>query len=336
VVIGTSPQILVGAAGFAIARLRRQPFVFEVRDLWPESLEAVGQARPDSRLYRGVARLAAFLYQHADRIVVDGEWKRRALTEAGIPGGKISVIRNGVSRGFVPDPQSAEGQRARMRLRADLGIENCFVVLYAGTLGMAHRLETVIDAADRLRVHPEIRFLIAGDGAERDRLVALIRERRLSNVDYVGRQPRERMPDFLAAADACLVPLRRSKVFKTAVPSKMFEAMAAAKPVILAVQGEAREILREAQAGIAITQEDPEALVKCILELRKTPSRACLLGVNGRRAVLQKYTREQQAAAYVEVLGELCAAWARPETVSDRSQPVVSTPGLLATPRVNS
>jgi glycosyltransferase involved in cell wall biosynthesis len=336
IVIGTSPQLLVGAAAFVIARLRRLPFVFEVRDLWPESLKAVGQAEPASRLYQGIASLAAFLYRNADGIVVDGEWKRRALGDAGVPGEKISVIRNGVSRDFLPDPGSAEAKYARFRLRTELGIQGCFVVLYAGTLGMAHRLETVTEAADRLRERRDIKFVVAGDGAERSRLESLVRERCLGNVLYVGRQSHERMPDFLAAADACLVPLRRSDVFKTAIPSKMFEAMAAAKPVILGVEGESREILLEAQAGIPIAPEDPEALANSILHLQQAPGRARMLGLNGRRAVLEKYAREQQAAAYLELLREISQSCGQPTLLHDRPQPVVSSPALLAVPKVNS
>jgi colanic acid biosynthesis glycosyl transferase WcaI len=335
VVIGTSPQLLVGAAAFEIARIRRLPFVFEVRDLWPESLEAVGQAERGSALYRSTAHLAAFLYRHADSIVVDGEWKRRALTEAGLPAGKISVVRTGVTRNFLPNPESAEAERARRHLRMEFGLEGCFVLLYAGTLGMAHRLETVIEAADRLRERRYIRFLVAGDGAERGRLLSLVRERRLENVLYVGRQPRERMPDFLAAADACLVPLRRSEVFKTAVPSKMFEAMAAAKPVILGVEGEAREILLEAQAGIPVPPEDPETMVSAVLDLQQAPGQARMLGANGRCAVLKKYAREQQAAVYIEILREVSEAGARPAIVHGGPEPTVSTPALLAAPKVN-
>lgn len=335
VVIGTSPQLLVAAAAFTIARLRGLPFVFEVRDLWPESFEAVGQADPHSALYRGTAHLARFLYRHAERVVVDGEWKRRALVAAGLPADKISVVRNGVARDFLPDPQSDEAERVRHRLRTEFGLEGCFVVLYAGTLGMAHRLETVIEAADRLKDRKDVRFLLVGDGAERHRLKSIIRERRLANVLYAGRQLHGRIPDFLAAADACLVPLRKSEIFKTAIPSKLFEAMAAAKPVILGVEGEAREILIKTRAGIAVPPEDPEAIVNTVLDLCHSPGRTRMLGANGRRAVLNEYARERQASAYVEILREVSEAWARPAFVHAAPQVGVSSSALLAIPKGN-
>ena len=150
-VIATYPQLLVGAAGYALARTRRQPFVFEVRDLWPQSLEAVGAAPPSSIFYRSLERLAKFLYQRADRVVVDGEWKRCTLAAAGVQPEKIVVIRNGVAEDFCLEPESAGALSARQQLRIELKLLDKFLVMYCGTLGMAHGLETVLLAADRLR-----------------------------------------------------------------------------------------------------------------------------------------------------------------------------------------
>ena len=305
VVIATSPQILVGAAGYAVARWRRLPFVFEVRDLWPQSLEAVGQASAGSRLYRGVGRLADFLYSHANRVVVDGEWKRRALVAAGVPSKKIALIRNGATNDFCLDPTSSSAREARERVRKDLGLSGRFVVLYAGTLGMAHRLETVLEAALHFREQPEIAFLMVGEGAERERLMEQSRRMGLTNILFPGRQPREAIPGYLAAADVCLVPLRRSEVFKTAIPCKMFEAMAAGKPVVLGVEGEAREILTAAHAGIVVPPEDSSVLAAAILRLRNNPRMCDELGENGRSAALQKHSRASQARGYLELLAEL-------------------------------
>src|SRR5438552_7022171 len=143
---------------------------------------------------------------------------------------------------------------------------------------MAHDLETVLAAAGRLRVHPDIVFILIGEGAHREQVMARIEELRLANVRVLGKLPRPEIPKWLAAADACLVPLRKREVFKTAIPSKMFEAMAAAKPVILGVEGEAQEILADARAGIAVPPEDPEALAEAILRLRQDARLARELG----------------------------------------------------------
>jgi glycosyltransferase involved in cell wall biosynthesis len=305
VVIATSPPILVGAAGYLVAAARRLPFVFEVRDLWPESLEAVGVARRSSLFYRGLERLASFLYQRADRIVVDGEWKRRALAAAGVKREKVVVIPNGVADDFWPDPEATAAREARQRTRAQLGLDGGFLALYAGTLGMAHGLDTVLLAAHKLRSRSDIIFVLIGDGADRERLEGLSRELRLSNVRFLGKQPRQRIPDYLSASDVCLIPLRRSGVFKTAIPSKMFEAMAASKPVLLGVEGEAQEILCEARAGLVVTPEDPQALAEATLELVRDPALRRQMGENGRRAALEKYSRKKMALLYLEVLENL-------------------------------
>jgi glycosyltransferase involved in cell wall biosynthesis len=158
-----------------------------------------------------------------------------------------------------------------------------------------------------LRDRRDVVFLLMGAGAERAQLCELVQRLRLSNVRPLEKQPRERIPAYLAAADACLVPLRNQEVFKSAIPTKMFEAMAAGKPVILGVEGEAKEILLACQAGLAIRPEDPEAMVDAILKLRNEPSLCQSLGRNGRQAVLQKYLRRTAAAGYLNLLTELCA-----------------------------
>jgi len=307
VVIATSPQILVGVSGWAVGALRFLPWVFEVRDLWPESLVGVGQASADSLLYRSVARVAKFLYRHATHIVVDGEWKRRHLIDQGVEEIRITVIRNGVEEDFCPDPASTSAVSARLEVRKELGLRDQFVLLYAGTLGMAHGLEMVLEAAGRLRDRRDIVFLLMGAGAERAQLGQLVEKLRLANVRLLEKQPRERIPAFLAAADACLVPLRNKEVFKSAIPSKMFEAMAAGRPVILSVEGEAKEILLSSQSGLAIPPEDSGAMVEAILKLRNEPSLCQSLGRNGRQAVLEKYQRRAEAAKYLNLLGALCA-----------------------------
>jgi glycosyltransferase involved in cell wall biosynthesis len=305
VVIGSSPPILVSLAAYLVARVRRLPFVFEVRDLWPESLEAVGAAQRNSLTYRIIGRLAHSLYRRADRIVVDGEWKRRALVKRGVEPGKILVFFNGVSDEFRAEVRSDSAAEEGKRLRHELALDDCFVALYFGTLGMAHALETVLEAAQRLRSHKGIAFLLVGDGAERERLIERKQALGLDNVVISYRVPRDRIPGVLAAADGFLVPLRRSEVFKTAIPSKMFEAMAAGRPVILGVEGEAREILMNARAGLAIPPEDSSSLADAILQIASNPARAARMGECGQTAVAEKYSRQKLAAEYVDHLASL-------------------------------
>jgi colanic acid biosynthesis glycosyl transferase WcaI len=320
VVIATSPPILAAAAGYWVARRAGLPFVFEVRDLWPESLEGVGQAARDSALYRAVERLANFLYRQADHIVVDGEWKRRKLVMDGLPTTKITVIPNGVARDFLKRNLGAAGRAGEVRRR--LGLEGRFVAIYAGTLGMAHHLETVLEAASLLRGEPQIAFLLVGDGARREEIERHITAWRLTNTRILSRVPREAVPDYLAAADVCLAPLKQSRVFHTAIPAKMFEAMAAAKPVILGVEGEAREILNQAEAGLTVPPEDAGALAAAVLRLAQEPGTARQLGRNGQRAILARYLRRDQALAYLSVLERLEASGGRTRSAAGAIHPL--------------
>ncbi len=326
VVIGSSPQLLVGAAGYVVARGHGLPFILEVRDLWPESLQAVGVASQRSVLYRGLGHLARFLYRRATRIVVDGERKRDSLLAMTVPPSKIAVIRNGVPEDFCPDAESPEAQQSRRELRAQDNLADKFIALYCGTIGMAQGLEIVVDAAARLRDYPEIMFLIAGVGAERERISRRALDLGLANLRCLDKQPREKIPGLLAMADVCLVPLRRSAVFQTAIPSKMFEAMAAGKPVILSADGEAQELLLEAKAGIAAPAGDTGALADAVLLLQRNPRLGRSLGENGRQAALSKYTRRRQAAAYLQLLSEVTKLRHASETSVGASQLVACAP----------
>jgi colanic acid biosynthesis glycosyl transferase WcaI len=323
IVMATSPQLLGGAAGYVIARWLGVPFLFEVRDLWPESLEAVGAASRRSLLYRSLQQLACFLYRSAERTIVDGEWKRRALAAAGIPESKIVVIRNGVAVDSFPEPESAPARQVREDLQRKFNLEGKFVAAYCGTFGMAQGLEIVLEAAAQLRSRTEIVFLIAGEGSERGRIERQIAEQKLTNVLDLGKQLRENIPALLGLADVCLVPLRPRPVFKTAIPSKVFEAMAAARPVILGVDGEAKELVLGAQAGIAVPPGDSGALVDAVMLLHENPELARRLGANGRRVAESKYTRRQQAAAYLDVFAEV----EHRTTIS--KEPVAATPVVV-------
>jgi glycosyltransferase involved in cell wall biosynthesis len=300
VVIGTSPQPLVGLAAWVIGRLKRCPFIFEVRDLWPESVVASGMSREGSWLIRVLDVLISFLYRHARIVVVVTEaFRDRLVSERAIPPEKVRVIENGVE----PDrfrPNSAEGIRSRY------GLDDTFVISYIGMIGHAHGLDVVLQAAPMLAVQlPAMRFLLVGEGAHRERLEAAARSRGLTNVVFVGEQPRERIPAFINASDACLVHLRREEVFKTVIPSKMLEFMACARPVILGVDGQARQILQDAWAGIFIKPEDPEELVQAILRLHRDPALRAEMGERGRRHVLAHFSRARKADEYLELLQEL-------------------------------
>ena len=300
VVIATSPQLLVGLSGWWLARWKRVPFVFEVRDLWPESLIAVGMGDSNSLLHRALAKIAGFLYRHSDRIVVVTSAFEDYLVEHWrVPREKISVIENGVeTQLFAPEPATG--------LRRELGVDGKFVVSYIGTMGMAHGLETIIDAATRFQnTNPGIVFLMVGEGADKDRIVALAQDRGLNNLRFVDQQPREKIPAYICASDVCLVLLKKTDLFKTVIPTKMLEFMSCARPVILGVDGQARAILEEAGGGLAIDPENSDALVNAILCLAANREMARELGRSGREHMVRKFSRQQTAEKYIGVLERL-------------------------------
>ena len=300
VVIATSPQLLVGLAGWWVARWKHVPFVFEVRDLWPESLTAVGMGDADSLLQRCLATIAGFLYQRSDRVVVVTPAFEDYLVEHWrVPREKISVIENGVeTQLFAPDSATA--------MKRQLGAEGKFVVSYIGTIGMAHGLNAIIESAIQLRhSNPEIVFLILGEGTEKASIVARARDHGLENVRFVDQQPREQIPAYISASDVCLVLLKKADLFKTVIPTKMLEFMACARPVILGVDGQARAILEEAGSGLVVEPENSDALVSAIRLLAANPEMAAQLGRNGREYVVRKFSRRETADKYIRVLERL-------------------------------
>lgn len=295
VVIGTSPQFFAACGAWLAAKLRRRPFVFELRDLWPESIKAVG-AMKDSWALRQLERLEMFLYRQASLIVAVTHGFKSNLAARGIDPDKITVVTNGVDLSrFQPRP------RDDVLLEA-LGLRGKFVVGYIGTLGMAHALENVIAAAEQLRDRPDVRILFVGPGAVRESLIAECAKRRVDNVIFVPGQPKDRVSLYWDLCDVALVHLKNAAVFATVIPSKIFEAMAMGLPIVLAAPtGEASAIVARNGAGVVVPPEDPAALAATIRDLHDDDaSRARYAESSARAAPL--YTRQEQARRVMEVL----------------------------------
>ena len=298
VLIATSPQLLVGLSGWWLARTKRVPFVFEVRDLWPESLAAVGIGNTDSMLNRSLGSVAGFLYKHSEHVVVvTPAFKEYLIQNWRLSPEKISVVENGVESDlFSPRVNNAD-------LRRKLGAEGKFVVGYIGTMGMAHGLETLVQAATELQTKaPDVLFLMVGEGSDKERVINRARSQGLTNMRFVGQQPREKVPEFISISDVCLVLLKKAELFKTVVPTKMLEFMSCARPVILGVDGQARRILDQAGAGVYVEPENVAALVQVITRLAANPVLRETLGRNGRRHIIEHFSRQQTAKAYIAVL----------------------------------
>jgi colanic acid biosynthesis glycosyl transferase WcaI len=298
VVIATSPQLLVGLSGWWVSKFKRARFVLEVRDLWPESLVAVGIGDTESMSYRILQRIAGFLYRKADQIVVVTPAFREYLVRHWqVPEEKVSLVTNGVdTRLFAPRDPCSDVART-------LGLEDKFVVSFIGTIGIAHGLETLIASAERLQTtYPDIRFMIIGDGAERERVMNMARAKNLRNISFVPQQSREKIPAYIASSNVCLVLLKKAEVFETVIPTKMLEYMSCARPVILGVGGQAKEIVQRARAGICIEPENASALCDAVLKLRADAFMCADLGRNGREYIVRNFSRERTAVDYLEVL----------------------------------
>ena len=300
VVIATSPQLLVGLSGWWIAKLKRVPFVLEVRDLWPESLAAVGVGDPNSLLSRALGRIAGFLYHQANHIVVvTPAFRDHLIRKWRVQEEKISIVQNGVETElFSPGDGSP--------LLRDLNAEGKFIASYIGTLGLAHGLQTIVEAAETLqRIESNVLFLLVGEGADRERIQALAKSKQLANIRFVSQQPREKIPAYIAASDVCLVLLKKSDIFETVIPTKMLEFMSCGRPVILGVNGQAREILEKCHAGVYVEPENSAALCKAIQGLEQQYTLRNSMGHNGREYIVQNLSRQCTATDYIEALHRL-------------------------------
>lgn len=300
VVISTSPQFFNGLAGYFVSRFRRIPWVLEIRDLWPESIVEVGALR-NRAVIRVLQALELFAYRRADQIVALTDAFRRYIASRGIDPAKIEVIKNGCNLAFYAPSKVGND------LRSELGLEGKLVAAYFGTHGMAHRLETILEAAEMLRERHDLAFLIVGDGAERARLVQLRDERKLANVLMLGQQPKERMPALWRSCDVSLVLLKRSPLFRTVIPSKIFESLAMGRPVILGVEGESREIIEQSGAGIAFEPENAAALTQILLELRSDSERLIVMSQRGRPFVAENFDRVVLAQRFETLLADVVA-----------------------------
>lgn len=297
VIVATSPQIFTALAGCILAWIKRRPFVFELRDLWPDSIVAVGAMR-DGPLLRALRRLEYWLYHRAAKIVSVTNAFKRILVDNGVPQEKIAVIRNGVDlQAFVPGPKPSDLERR-------LGLEGKFVAAYVGTLGMAHGLDSLLSAAEQLRDRSNLVFLLVGTGAERAKLEADKERRRLDNVVFVGSVDKEEVKQYWRLCDVALVLLRDVSLFLHVIPSKMFEAMGTGRPIILGVRGESQELLAESGAGIAIAPENPPALAEALVRMMDNPTLCRNMGDAGRRFVEVAFDRRGLATEMLNVLEE--------------------------------
>lgn len=300
VVIGTSPQFFTACAGWMVGALKRIPFVFELRDIWPESIKAVG-AMNDSAIIRILEKVELFLYRKADLIVSVTHAFKAKLIERGICGSKIEVVTNGVDMSrFKPMPKDSD-------LVAQLGLQGKFVGGYVGTHGMAHHLETILDAAETIANEPGgelFHFIFLGDGARKQKLKDDAARRGLKNVTFVDSVSKDEVSRYWSLLDVSIIHLRKTELFTSVIPSKLFECMGMGLPVLHGVDGESADIVRDGQVGIVFEPENSGELVKNIKHLASNRNdydryrRNCL-------EAAKKFDRKALAARMLQFISNL-------------------------------
>ena len=295
IVVSTSPQFFCGFAGYFVSRIKRVPWVLEIRDLWPESAIAVG-AISSRRMIRLAEWAESFMYRKADAIISVTDSFVTHIENCGARKDKIHVIKNGVDLAFYNPDELPPSEPVDPRL------VNKFVAAYVGTHGMAHALETVLHAAEHLRDRQDIVFLLVGEGAEKEKLEKQRAEMNLENVVMLGQQPKDRMPAIWGSTDVSLVLLRDTELFKTVIPSKIVESMAMKRPVVLGVRGESQAMVEESGGGVCIEPENARDLAAAVVALADDPDAISQYGQAGREYVKRAFDRSVLAERYEKIL----------------------------------
>ena len=300
VVMGTSPPIFQAVSAWAVAFLRRRPFLLEIRDLWPEFGIDMGVITNPIIIYFG-RWLERFLYNRATHLLVNSPAYRDYLLEKGIPSEMISFIPNGVASSmFSPDATGED-------IRDEFDLHGKFVATYAGALGMANDIPTILRAAHRLQDSDNsmIHIVLVGDGKERINLERQARGLQLTNVTFTGARPKQEMKDFLAASDVGLATLLNIPMFSMTYPNKVFDYMAAARPTILGIDGVIRKVVEAADGGLFVQPENDKALADTLQQLSKQPNHVKKMGASARQYVELHFNRADQAQQFVELIQKI-------------------------------
>lgn len=295
-IYASSPPLFVGGAALVLQFIKRTPLVFEVRDLWPESAVALGELSNQSVISLAT-RLEETCYRKAIQVVVVTRGIYDRLFQRGISKDKLCLLPNGANvEMFTFTPAGRE------RIRHELGLENKFIAIYAGIHGLAQGLETVFGAARQLQSFQDIHILLIGDGPKKAELLSLASQYNLPNLTMMAEKPREQIPDYLSAADVSLIPLKKAEIFKGALPSKIFDAWACERPVLISIDGEARQVVESVGGGLFIPPEDAQKMAEALILLKDSPSEREIMGRMGLAYTRQNHSRAALAEKLIRHL----------------------------------
>ena len=297
-VMGTTPPIFQAVSAWVVALIRRKPFLLEVRDLWPEFGVSMGVLTNPVLIALG-RWLEKFLYARATHILVNSPAYKEYMIGKGVPENKITYIAYGT------DVDMFNPQVDGSSIRAELGLENKFVVLYAGALGQANDIDTILRAAQRLNNEDKIRFVLFGDGKERPRLQSEAERLKLTNVIFAGVRAKKDMPLVVASADVCLAILQDIPMFRTTYPNKVFDYMAAGRATVLVIDGVSRKLIEDSYGGAYVQPGDDKQLAETILDLSKNVDIAQQMGLNAREYLVKHLDRRDKLNETLELLTRL-------------------------------
>lgn len=301
VIVATSPQFFTALSGRTLSFWKRVPWIMEVRDLWPESIKTVG-AMKDNLFIRYFEWEELRCYRSAKTIVVVTDSFKRTLTARGIDEAKIKVVKNGVNKEmFKPVPKDEA-------LIGELGLEGKKIIGYIGTHGMAHKLDFILDCARNMQGRNDFHFLFIGAGAEREALLAKKEREGITNVTMLDSVPKDQVVRYISILDLSLINLRKSELFKTVIPSKMFENAGMQIPIIMGVQGEAQEMLEEYGAGLCFEPENEEDFNAKLQQLLSDPDlyERCR---TGGAEMSRDYDRKALADKMLECMMDTVSIW---------------------------
>ncbi len=295
----SSPPLFAGASALFLKYMKRLPMIFEVRDLWPESAVALGELS-NKQAISMAKRLEQACYNNARLVVVVTQGICERLIQHGLPEQKLLLVPNGANTDLFIFKSAG-----RERIRRELRLEDKFVAVYAGIHGLAQGLETIVETARLLKDNQQLHFLLIGDGPKKAELVTLAKTYNLPNLTLLAEKSREQIPDYLSAADIALVPLKNNEIFKGALPSKIFDAWACERPVLISIDGEARAIVESVKGGVFVPPEEPEKIAAALLQLMQSPGELQSMGQNGRSFTCQNNSRAALAEKLIRYLEKM-------------------------------
>lgn len=304
VVITSSPTFFSIFSGYYFSRRKNVPFILEIRDLWPAAIVELGVLK-NKFIINLLERMEMFFYRKSNKLVMVTKAFKQNLIDRGIKEDKIEVVTNGYDEGlyYVQDRDND--------LVRTYNLENKFVVGYVGAHGISQALDKIICVAEQLKGDNDIQFVFIGEGADKEKLIKMVEEKGLSNVLFIDAQPKHMIPKFYGISDVCLIPLRNIELFKTFIPSKMFEILACGVPIVASVEGEAAEILRESGGAIVVPPEDVNAIKEAIIRIKTHPELKGEMGEKGLKFVKKYYTRQALSNKYLDIINKTLEEYKR-------------------------